>query len=206
MNFWDEHAVREHYDLLIAEGNDPFFDPKPLRDYMDKWDGPLFLEALELSPDKTVLEIGVGTGRLAAQTAPLCKQLTGIDLSPATVRRAEENLRGQPGVTLYCGNFLTYVFADSFDVIYSSLTFLHIPEKQAAVDRVASLLRENGRFVLSIDKNPAESIDMGNRRLRVYPDTPENMRQCFQQAGLTFRKQMETEFAFLLIAQKVRIS
>lgn len=27
-----------HYDLLIAENNDPVHDPEPLRAYMDKWE------------------------------------------------------------------------------------------------------------------------------------------------------------------------
>ena len=30
--------VIRHYDLLIEENNDPVRDPKPLKDYMDKWD------------------------------------------------------------------------------------------------------------------------------------------------------------------------
>jgi ubiquinone/menaquinone biosynthesis C-methylase UbiE len=32
---------------------------------MDKWDGQVFIDELRLSSVKTVLEIGVGTGRLA---------------------------------------------------------------------------------------------------------------------------------------------
>ena len=62
--------VIEHYDKLIDEGNDPFLDPKPLRDYMDKWDGQRFIDALSLDKTKSVLEIGVGTGRLAVRVIP----------------------------------------------------------------------------------------------------------------------------------------
>lgn len=35
--------VINHYDLLIGENNDPVHDQKPLRDYMDKWDGQALL-------------------------------------------------------------------------------------------------------------------------------------------------------------------
>lgn len=61
-----------HYDLLIDEGNDPVHDPEPLQDYMNKWDGQDFINAMQLDKTKSVLEIGVGTGRLAVRVAPLC--------------------------------------------------------------------------------------------------------------------------------------
>lgn len=194
--------VIDHYDRLIAEDNDPVRDLEPLRNYMDKWDGRPFLDALELSPEKTVLEIGVGTGRLAVRTAPLCKALTGVDISPETIRRAEENLRNHPNVTLICADFTEYDFAGKFDVVYSSLTFMHMEDKQSAVDKAAALLNKNGRFVLSIDKNPSEYIDLDTRKIKIYPDTPETIRSCIEQAGLTFLEQFETEFAHVLIGIK----
>lgn len=67
--------VADHYDKLIDEGNDPFRDPAPLKEYMDKWDGNQFIDLLKLSPDKNVLEIGIGTGRLACRVAVHCKSL-----------------------------------------------------------------------------------------------------------------------------------
>ena len=85
--------VITHYDLLIDEDNDPFRDPPELQEYMNGWDGEKFVEALELTKNKKVLEIGIGTGRLAVRVAPHCRKLTGIDISPKTVERAKENLK-----------------------------------------------------------------------------------------------------------------
>lgn len=82
-----------HYDALIDENNDPVYDPAPLKAHMDKWDGEVFIEALLLSPDKSVLEIGVGTGRLAMRVCYKCRHFTGIDISPKTVQRAKANLQ-----------------------------------------------------------------------------------------------------------------
>ena len=98
-------SVAEHYDLLIDEGDDPVKDPPALRAYMERWDGAPFIEAL--CPDRAdeILEIGVGTGRLAARVAPLCGGFTGIDVSPKTIARAAENLAGLQNVTLICGDF-----------------------------------------------------------------------------------------------------
>ena len=85
--------VKTHYDMLIRENNDPFRDPPALQKYMELWDGQVFFDLLELDPSRTVLEIGVGTGRIAEKAAGCCLQLTGIDISPRTIERARENLR-----------------------------------------------------------------------------------------------------------------
>ena len=77
--------VIEHYDKLIDENNDPVYDPEPLKEYMNKWDGQVFIDAMKLDKHKTVLEIGVGTGRLAVKTIPLCKEFFGIDISTKTI-------------------------------------------------------------------------------------------------------------------------
>ena len=116
----------EHYDALINENNDPVHDPAPLKNYMNKWDGDRFIEDLQLSGDKSVLEIGVGTGRLAVRVAPNCGRFVGIDISPKTIERARENLAEYKNVELICDDFLTHEFIGSFEVVYSSLTFMHI--------------------------------------------------------------------------------
>lgn len=194
--------VKTHYDLLIAENNDPFRDPPVLQEYMNSWDGPVFLDLMELDPSKTVLEIGVGTGRLAAKTAGSCRHLTGVDISPRTVERARENLRDFPNVSLICGDFMTCPFTETFDVVYSSLTMMHFENKRSVIGKVSSLLKDGGLFCLSIDKNRSEWIDMGNRRLRVYPDTPEEIAALAEQAGLKAGKTAETENAYLLVFTK----
>lgn len=198
----DLDVVIRHYDAMIDEGNDPVFDPPVLQKYMDKWDGQAFIDAMELDQNKTVLEIGVGTGRLAVRTAPKCGKFCGIDLSPKTVKRAKENLAGLSNVCLVCGNFLTYSFCETFDVIYSSLTFMHIKDKQAALYKVAALLNDGGRFVLSIDKNQNDTIDMGDRTVNIYPDKPEDIESGTHAAGLQITARLETEFAVLYAAVK----
>jgi len=191
-----------HYDRLIEEGNDPVHDPKPLREYMDRWDGLPMIQRLQLSSDQSVLEFGVGTGRLAVKVAPHCKSFCGIDLSEKTVERAKENLCAYPNVSLICGDFITYPFRETFDVIYSSLTFMHIEDKAAAIEKVAALLRENGRFVLSIDKNQSEYLDFGCRKIRIYPDNPREIKRLLLKAKLRLEECFETDFAFITVSTK----
>ena len=194
--------TKTHYDLLIEENNDPFHDPPVLQKYMESWDGQVFLDLMELDESKTVLEIGVGTGRLAVKTAGRCRHLTGIDISPKTIERAEENLRDCRNISLICDDFLACPFTETFDVIYSSLTMMHFEDKKAVIAKAASLLNHNGLFCLSIDKSQDEWIDMGNRRIRIYPDTPERTIMLAEQAGLKLKKTLETENAHLIILEK----
>ena len=196
-----ENVVR-HYDLLVKENNDPVHDREPLKKYMDKWDGQEFIDEMELDKAKSVLEIGVGTGRLAVRTAPLCGKFSGIDISAKTVERAEENLAGYKNVTLICGDFLDYRFDRSFDVIYSSLTFMHIGDKRGAVNKVAELLSEGGRFILSLDKNRSNFIDTGTSRIKIYPDDPDTFEKDIKSAGLTVMRRYETEHAAIIISAK----
>ena len=113
--------IIKHYDTLIGLDNDPARDPEPLKEYMDKWDGQEFIDTLQLDDKKSILEIGVGTGRLGIRVASLCKYFVGIDISPKTIERAKENFKKFNNVTLICGDFLEHLFEQKFDVIYSSL-------------------------------------------------------------------------------------
>ena len=194
--------TKEHYDLLIEENNDPVFDPPGLKEYMDKWDGEVFIEKLALTKEKTVLEIGVGTGRLALKTAPLCKTFCGIDLSPKTVEKARVNLSAFSNVELICANFLNFRFDESYDVIYSSLTFMHIQNKKKCIKKISRLLNENGIFVLSVDKSHNKSLEYGNRKIKLYPDDPEKIREYIALSGLILQEQTQTEFANIFVCKK----
>ncbi|MBR2387852.1 MAG: class I SAM-dependent methyltransferase [Clostridia bacterium] len=199
------NEIIDHYDKLIDENNDPVNDPKPLKDYMDKWDGQRFIDSMLLDKDKSVLEIGVGTGRLAIKTAPLCKSLLGIDISRKTIRRASENLTLHRNVRLVCGDFSSFEFSERFDVIYSSLTFMHIEDKSSAIKKIASLLQNNGLFVLSIDKSQNVFIDMGTRKVKIYPDNPTDICRFILESNLKLIEKFETEHAHVIISQKVSL-
>ena len=194
--------ISKHYDLLIDLNNDPVHDPEPLRAYMDKWDGQEFIEKLNLNKAKSVMEIGVGTGRLAVRVALFCNRFTGVDLSAKTIKRAKENMDSFQNTVFICDDFLKIDFQETFDVIYSSLTFMHIKEKQKAINKIFDLLSTNGIFALSVDKNQSSVIDIGESVISVYPDNPEEIKKYITQSGLTITEQYETEFAHIFIAQK----
>jgi ubiquinone/menaquinone biosynthesis C-methylase UbiE len=194
--------VINHYDSLIDENNDPVFDPQTLKEYMDKWDGKAFLDALTLDDTKSILEIGVGTGRLALKIAPQCKEFYGIDISPKTIKKAKENLQEFDNVTLLLGDIEKYSFDRSFDVVYSSLTFMHIKNKKGVIDKISHLLTQGGQFVLSVDKSQNTVLEYGGRKITIYPDSVKNVERCVLQSGMSIIEKIETDFAHIFVIMK----
>lgn len=193
--------IINHYDLLIDEGNDPVNDPIELKEYIDKWDGKDFELALNLSCEEDVLEIGVGTGRLALRNIEKCKKFTGIDISHKTIETCKKHLKNHR-FELICDNFLTYQFNETFDVIYSSLTFIHFNDKDEVLDKCYKLLNENGRLIVSIEKSQNEVLDYGSRQLTIYPITKHSFLNLAYLSGFRIIEIKEVEFAYIFVLRK----
>ncbi len=194
-------SVAEHYDLLIENGNDPLNDCTELRQYMDKWDGQLFIELLNLNRKSKCLEIGCGTGRVLQKLESNFESYTGIDISPKTIEKAKYHFKYE-NVSFICDDFLICKFSQTFNVIFSTLTFMHIDNKQEAINKAYSLLDDNGRFVLSIDKNQNKILDTGYSKIKIFPDTKCKTQNMLEHVGFNKIKCMETELAFIFTANK----
>lgn len=196
-------SASEHYDLLIDENNDPVNDTEPLQNYMDKWDGDLFITQLKINSNSNVLEIGVGTGRLALKVLEIgCKEFTGIDISPKTIARANEHLNKYENCTLICADYLEYDATEQYDIIYSSLTFFHIENKELAINKTYNLLNNSGRFILSIEKHTDPIFEYGSHSIRMFPDHKETTLKLISKNGFNIDRVLETEFAYIIVAMR----
>ena len=79
---------------------------------------------------------------------------------------------------------------------------MHIKDKRGAVNKVAELLSDGGRFVLSLDKNRSEFIDTGTSRIRIYPDDPYILEKYIKAAGLAVLRCYQTEHAVIIVSSK----
>lgn len=90
---------------------------------------------------ESILEIGCGEGHQSAHLAPLCRSLTGIDISATAVRRARERL---PGATFESGDLLAKPWAgetDRFDVVTAFEVLYYVKDMTAFLGTMSRLGR-----------------------------------------------------------------
>ena len=76
--------------------------------------------------DRTVLDIGCGTGGFAMRLAPVSKQITGIDISGKQIRQADMRLKrsGHKNVRFLHGNATDLSQFDTDSVDYAIMIFM----------------------------------------------------------------------------------
>ena len=57
-------------------------------------------------------------------------------------------------------------------------------------------------MISKVDKNQERFIDTGTRKITVFPDTAEKMKNYITNSGLLLLEHFETEFAHIFVATK----
>ena len=155
-------------------------------DFMDiAYDAELY-QQLAHEAGGPVLELGVGSGRLAIPLALAGHDVVGVDHDPAMLARARQtwaNLRGQidPGrLVVELGDFTTYRTSPRFGLVHIAVnTFLLAADDEARKAILATMahhLRAGGAAVVEVGTPDQEELERYDRRLhlewlRVDPET-----------------------------------
>lgn len=112
------------------------------------------LDALNLQPGATLVEIGCGTASFAIAAAGRCRRVLVLDISRVMLEyaRAKAKQAGVSNIEFRHGGFLSYEHSgEGVDAVVSSLALHHLPDfwKSVALCRVAAMLKPGGRFVLT---------------------------------------------------------
>ncbi|MCE5238466.1 MAG: class I SAM-dependent methyltransferase [Armatimonadia bacterium] len=168
-----EHLANAFADPDQPKIGDPFHDPPGVAAWLAQADGPEFWDAVGSVEGQTVLEIGLGTGRVAAKMLQRdCAHLTGLEVSPKTLELARDNLAQDPRVGFLLQDVVDFIRPATYDLAYSVWTFFHIPDKPRALSNIVTSLKRGGRLVLSLERTPA-CLDHGTHLVQQYPVEPD---------------------------------
>lgn len=122
-------------------------------------------------PSGRILELGVGTGRVALSIARQGRTIEGLDISAAMLEKLISKIGDLP-VSVHLGDMATIPVDGFFDLIYcTSSSFFHLADQERQIDcfqAVSSRLTDNGRFVIEAFipsdglLNPARDITLRN--------------------------------------------
>ena len=132
------------------------------------------VEAKDIS-SRRICDLGCGVGWLANVLRSF-GEVTGVDMSPKGIAEAK---RRWPGVTFEAANILDYVPREPFDLVVSSEVIEHIEDQEAFIEKVSSLLVDQGFFIVTCPNGLAQRYFKdelpSNQPLEVWP-TPRGLR------------------------------
>lgn len=143
---WDTYSrLRPERRPVNARGETTWFN---WTQYPDHGPGA---ELLHLPPGGRVLDLGCGKGGNAAHLASLGMRITGIDISAAQLRCAEERWGHLTGLKLHqaeAAGFLQST-AETFDAVYSVYGALWFTDPKLLLPAIHDRLCAGGRLVFS---------------------------------------------------------
>ena len=147
-------------------------------------DVPFYVELAREAPDGPIVELAVGTGRVAIPVAlETGRRVIGVDSSPAMLAQARVRAE-QAGADLELreGDMRDFALDEPASLLYCPFrALLHLPtwhEKRRLFERVAASLQPGGRFAWNafcFDHTIAARLDgttvdqEGFRRIRYFP-------------------------------------
>ena len=156
----------------------------------------LLVEFSGAGPADTVLDVACGPGLVVAAFAKVCRQATGIDLTPAMIDKAREHAAALAlsNVDWRVGDVLPLPFPDrSFSVVVSRFAFHHFIDPLAVLREMVRVCTRPGRVVvadIAASGDPARAAALNRmEKLRdpshVRAMPLEELRRLFADAGLS---------------------
>ncbi|PKF60177.1 SAM-dependent methyltransferase [Psychromonas sp. psych-6C06] len=155
-NEWDDYAGGWNVDKTVEEYAD-----KAYSELVKNCD----IEGL------TVLDFGCGTGSLTQLISPAVKSIIAIDSSPEMIKYLDmKTLDNVTSISEYLSNELIVKrpeFESKFDLIVASSVCSFLPDYEATLSLLKSLLKEGGVFIQWDWLSNDDSSDMGLTEKRV---------------------------------------
>ncbi|PYK30785.1 MAG: hypothetical protein DME57_05890 [Verrucomicrobia bacterium] len=130
-----EHAgwerVADKYDSTWASSTRQFIPP--------------LLDAAEVSPQMSILDVGCGPGYVSAAAAERGATPVGLDFSAEMIAIAQKKF---PGIEFGQGDAQHLPFADAtFDRVVANFALLHLSSPERAMSEAGRVLKAGGRSI-----------------------------------------------------------
>jgi ubiquinone/menaquinone biosynthesis C-methylase UbiE len=111
------------------------------------------VEHLQLRHGQTVMEVGCGTGRnlgLLREAVGLDGEVIGVDATPRMLAEARQLVarHGWRNVSLMDADAAELALETPVDLVYFSLSYSVVPDRDGALERAWRALRPGGRLVI----------------------------------------------------------
>jgi len=142
-----EHKRRAHAEFSVWART---YDAHWLNHFLFEPSHAMLLKELRALPAGRLLDIGCGTGELAARLAQRGWHVTGLDLCERMLHQARIKLNGDGGsVHLTVGDSERLPFASgAFDAVTCANSFHHYPHQERVVSDMYRVLRPGGHLLL----------------------------------------------------------
>lgn len=121
---------------------------RKFRDYEKEFRDMLDFLGLRDTEDKTVVDLGCGTGATSIFAAEVFKTVYAVDVSDVMIEKAREKTGGQvPNLKFIKAGFLSYEHeGEPVDVVVTKAAFHHLPDfwKQIALLRMNKMMKRGG--------------------------------------------------------------
>jgi trans-aconitate methyltransferase len=125
---WDANRYDAHYSFVWERGRG-------------------LLELLAPEAGERILDLGCGTGHLAAQIADIGARVVGIDSSAEMIAEAR---RKYPQVQFDVADARSFRFAEPFDAVFSNAVLHWVREAGLVIESAWKALRPGGRYVVEM--------------------------------------------------------
>jgi ubiquinone/menaquinone biosynthesis C-methylase UbiE len=141
------HPAEDHHDMILDQFTRQAVPFSQMRDHSPG----LILAAVQVRPDDVVLDVACGPGLMACAFAEVAQHVTGIDLTPAMIKRAKilQQSKGLTNLTWRIGDVLPLPFADNtFSLVFSRYSFHHFEDPKAVLAETVRVCAPGGRVVV----------------------------------------------------------
>lgn len=170
--YWDTHPCGTQFTHLVP-GSKEFYEEVERYRYETQ---PFMPKQMEFGGfrGKKLLEIGCGLGTDLLQFARGGAEVTGVDLTPASIELVRRRFAmHELPVQLQVADAENLPFADgSFDVVYSFGVLHHTPNTPRSIEEVYRVLRPGGKAIIMLYHSSSMHVVLGSFVGRLFHKVP----------------------------------